>query len=291
MPSYQTLDVPVQGGTLRVGLWGTRGPVVVAAHGITGNHLAFAALADQLGDEWRLLAPDLRGRGGSRDITGPWGMAAHAADLVAALDHLRIEQAPILLGHSMGAFVAVVAAAQYAGRFGALLLVDGGFQAIDKPANLSVEELAQAVLGPSMRRLDMTFATRAAYLDFWRPHPALAADWSDYVERQFDYDLIGTSPQLVSGVRKEAVVLDVESELLSDLVPRSLDALRLPVRFLRAPHGLMNGPPLYADAALQAAGARLPRFSRADIADVNHYTILLSERGARAVAAEMRTLL
>src|SRR5690349_1757100 len=97
----KSIDVPVQGGTLRVGLWGDRGPVVVCAHGITANHVEFLALAEQLKD-CRLIAPDLRGRGRSNAIEGPWGMAAHAADIIAVLDHLGIAQADVMLGHSMG---------------------------------------------------------------------------------------------------------------------------------------------------------------------------------------------
>ncbi|MGH7857892.1 MAG: alpha/beta fold hydrolase, partial [Candidatus Binatia bacterium] len=113
MSTYRTFDVSVEGGTLRVGGSGTSGPVVLCSHGITANHVTFDALADELGDGFRILAPDHRGRGRSRDVAGPWGMRAHAADLVAALDHEGIERADVLVGHSMGGFVAAVTAAEY----------------------------------------------------------------------------------------------------------------------------------------------------------------------------------
>ena len=45
--ALKTIDVPVTGGTLRVALWGDRGPVVFCAHGITANHTEFQWLADQ----------------------------------------------------------------------------------------------------------------------------------------------------------------------------------------------------------------------------------------------------
>ena len=69
----------------------------------------FEALADQLGDAVTLLAPDLRGRGRS-SAGGPYGMAAHADDLMAVLDHAGAADA-LVVGHSMGGFAAVVAAA------------------------------------------------------------------------------------------------------------------------------------------------------------------------------------
>ena len=114
--TYRTHDVPVGGGTLRVGEWGSHdsehhGATVIAVHGITASHLAWASLAKAL-PQVRLIAPDLRGRGRSAGLPGPYGMARHAADLEAVIQSLELPPA-ILLGHSMGAFVAVVAAHLY----------------------------------------------------------------------------------------------------------------------------------------------------------------------------------
>ena len=61
--AYEVFDVQVPGGTLRVGRWGSGPGLVIAAHGLTGSHVNFEALAEQLGDAVTLLAPDLRGRG------------------------------------------------------------------------------------------------------------------------------------------------------------------------------------------------------------------------------------
>ena len=68
--SYETFDVAVEGGNLRVGRWGTGAEVILAAHGITGNHLHFGNFAAQLGPDFTLVAPDLRGRGRSSKISG-----------------------------------------------------------------------------------------------------------------------------------------------------------------------------------------------------------------------------
>ena len=295
---YQSIDVPVTGGQLRVGLWGNSGPVVVCAHGITANHREFRALADQLGSGFRLVAPDLRGRGRSNGIEGPFGMAAHAADLVAVLDRLKITQADVLLGHSMGGFVAAVAAAQYPSRFARVLMVDGGLPIMNAGfiawlpfSNYLIEKLTQKIIGPSLTRLDMTFASPGAYRAFWQPHPALASDWSVYVEDYVDYDLVGDAPALRPSTNKDALLRDVRTQLIEGLVARSLREIRCPVRFLRAPRGIMNDKPLYPEARLARAAAGIPGFSSATVPDVNHFTILLSERGAKAVAAEVRGML
>src|SRR5471032_539016 len=109
--TYRTHDVPVDGGTLRVGDWDPEdpaAPTVVAAHGITASHLAWAMVAAAI-PQVRLIAPDLRGRGRSAGLPGPSGMARHAADLQAVIQALELPRA-ILVGHSMGGFVAVVTA-------------------------------------------------------------------------------------------------------------------------------------------------------------------------------------
>ena len=296
--AYSTLDVPVAGGTLRVATWGSGGPVVFCVHGITANHTEFQALADQLGSGFRLVAPDLRGRGRSNAITGPWGMAAHAADVVAVLDHLGIAKADVLLGHSMGGFVAAVAAAQYPDRFARVLMVDGGVPLMNVGfigwlpfSDFLIEKLVQKIIGPSLTRLDMTFESREAYREFWRKHAALASYWSPYVDTYIDYDLEGEAPALRPSTRKAPLLLDVRTQLVEDLVPRSLGQIRCPVRFLRAPRGLFDDKPLYAEHKLAKAAAAIPRHSIATVPDVNHFTILISEKGAKAVAAEVRGML
>ena len=89
-----------------MGIWGPDDkPAVLAIHGITANHLSWALVADALPDV-RLIAPDLRGRGRSSELPGPWGMSAHAEDVAAVIETLTGGPVPIV-GHSMGAFVAV----------------------------------------------------------------------------------------------------------------------------------------------------------------------------------------
>ena len=162
--TYRIHDVPTGGGTLRVGEWGPddpAAPTVIAVHGITASHLAWAVIAGAM-PQVRLIAPDLRGRGRSAGLPGPFGMARHAADLEAVIEALRLPPAT-LVGHSMGAFVAVVAASLHRHRFTGVLLIDGGLP-LTIPAGISREDLLEATLGPAIRRLSMFFPDRASYL-------------------------------------------------------------------------------------------------------------------------------
>ncbi len=294
MPEYSTVEVDVEGGRLYAGLWGSRGPVVLCSHGITANHISFQTLAELIGTEYRLIAPDHRGRGRSADISGPWGMKAHAADMVALLDALSLEKADVMVGHSMGAFISVVTQALYPDRIGPLLLVDGGLPLMDNlPAGVSPEQLVQSIIGPAMERLDMRFASTEAYLDFWRQHPAFQRgdDWTPALVDYFHYDLGGRAPELHSIVNKAGILGDAESQLMSDDIPEALTSLSVPVKFLQAPRGILDDAPLYPLARLAELQKRYKNFEFASINDVNHYTILLAENGAQAVAVEIRALL
>ena len=121
----EELDVPLPDGTLRVLRWG-RGPRHgVALHGITASAASWVPVAEALPTEWSLFAVDLRGRGHSADLPGPYGFGRHIEDVLAAVAHLRLEQ-PVLAGHSLGAYLALLTADREPGTFGGLLLVDGG---------------------------------------------------------------------------------------------------------------------------------------------------------------------
>ena len=67
------LNVAVDGGDMRVLLWGTGKRVAVAVHGITASGMSWQAVARHMPPDWTLAAPDLRGRGHSRDLPGPFG--------------------------------------------------------------------------------------------------------------------------------------------------------------------------------------------------------------------------
>jgi pimeloyl-ACP methyl ester carboxylesterase len=172
--------------------------VLVAAHGLTGTHAEFHALADQLGAEATIVAPDLRGRGGSATAGPPYGFSVHADDLVAVMDHLGVERATVL-GHSMGGFVAAGTARRHPERVDQVVLVDGGlpvargpltsplvagairqlYRRLPAPARRRVlERLLQRLIGSTLQRLDRVFPSEQEYVAFWRAHPALAAHWN-----------------------------------------------------------------------------------------------------------------
>jgi lipase len=281
------LDVPVDGGTLRVHRWGDGAEVVLLLHGITGTGLTFQSLAPRLAG-CTVLAPDLRGRGGSRNLPAPFGLDRHVDDLTAVLRTLAADDAVTVVGHSMGAAVATHLAVHDPGRVARLVLVDGG-PILPVPPGMAAEQVAAAMLGPSLQRLTMTFPSRAAYHSFWRAHPAFADTWGPHVEAFLDSDLIGEEPELRSCVSDEAVEADGMDLIANVALRERFGEFTGPVTLLRAPRDLLDRPqPLLPDAVVEQMRHGWPQLEERTVPDVNHYTILLSEAGAADLAREIR---
>lgn len=84
-------------------------PAILLIHGWSQHHLSWSKqLEGKLADEFRLVAPDLRGHGASGkpddpaayDNSAPW-----AGDIAAIIDRLGLRQ-PLLVGWSMGGWIA-----------------------------------------------------------------------------------------------------------------------------------------------------------------------------------------
>lgn len=277
--------VPVRGGDLVGGQWraDASGTPLLALHGITATHRAWHHVADAL-PERRIVAPDLRGRGRSNELPGPWSLRDHADDQARVLDALGVDRA-FVVGHSMGAFVTVRFAAAHPDRVAGVVLVDGGLP-IPHPEGLAADEVAAAVLGPALARLEMRFADPAAYVDFWKAHPAVGPAWDAHLADYVAYDLVGTPPELRSSSVAEAVAQNVLELDGSDGYADDLAALPAPVDFLRAERGLLDQPEaLYPRERVAAFAERTPALRVTEVAGCNHYTIVMTEDGAARVAS------
>jgi len=117
------------------------GPVVLMLHGYTDSHRSFDLLRPHLPEAWRVIALTQRGHGKSDKPASGYALRDLAADVPAFLDALGIERA-IIVGHSMGAAVALQAAANYPDRIQGLVLI-GAFAGYRD--NENVAELASEV--------------------------------------------------------------------------------------------------------------------------------------------------
>lgn len=127
MRARETITLQVQGLQLEALVWRAaeaNAPRILALHGWLDNAESFTPLAGHL-PGYTIVAIDLPGHGHSehRSADASYHFIDWVATLFAILDALAWDKA-ILMGHSMGAGAAVLAAATLPARIEALILID-----------------------------------------------------------------------------------------------------------------------------------------------------------------------
>jgi pimeloyl-ACP methyl ester carboxylesterase len=290
-PFTARFEVPVAGGGLQVARAGPPAEsadfVVLAAHGVTASLMTWATVARELDGRVCLLAPDLRGRGRSAALPPPYGMAAHVDDLIAVLDHVGTGSA-VLMGHSMGAYLVARLAAEQPERAAGLVLLDAGLP-IPPPDD---PDALDAAVANAVVRLSITFATADQYIQGWRAHPAFAHAWDEDIEAYARYDLVDDGSVVRCAASVAAVRTDTREMVLDEATRTALDRVRAPAQLLRAEHGLFDDAPLIPADALHAFAAAHPSVHVEEVADVNHYTLVMGHSpGPRRVAAAIEASL
>jgi pimeloyl-ACP methyl ester carboxylesterase len=293
----EEIRIPVEGGDLAALYWAAdapAAPLVVLVHGITGNAMGWAPIAAALAGSCEVVAPDLRGRARSAELPGPYGLSAHAADVTALLERFGADadsgaDATVLVGHSMGGFVAALTTTDSPDLVHGLVLVDGGLPFAVPPA-ADADAVLAAVLGPSLDRLGRSFPDLAAVRSSWRAHPTVGP-WIDHpaVAAFIARDLTGSEPALRSAVVPEAVRLDGGDMLLNEAVLEATTDLPVPATLLWATRGILGEVPgFYDEVRLAGMGLVDAHVTAREVPDTDHWSILWSDQGVQAVAAAVR---
>lgn len=256
--------------SLAVGEWPgpAKGPAIVCVHGLTANHTCWASVADVLSPAHRVIAYDLRGRGESDKPERGYNLALHNDDLRGLLDHFSLKKV-VLVGHSLGAHIAVRFAARHPERVAKLVLVDGG---------IDVRAEVLDSLRPAINRLGVEFPSLDMFLGFVRMLPMFEGRWNDYLERYFRYDV----EVLPAGtVRSKAARHAIEEEI-GNLERERLwvfhHQVKAPTLIFRAPDGLLTPTDcLMTQDEAEAMAHAIPRARLVVVPDTNHYTVLLGQ--------------
>ena len=102
-------------------------PPLLCLHGLTRNARDFEALADRFAGEWRLIVPEMRGRGQSEyaRAAGSYALHRYVRDVTHLL--MAIEPGPVaIVGTSMGGLMAMAMAAEDAWPIAGAVLNDVG---------------------------------------------------------------------------------------------------------------------------------------------------------------------
>ncbi len=123
-----------------------QGPSVLFVHGFPLDHSMWIEQLSALAADYRVIAPDLRGFGGSAPGEGVLSMEQLADDCAALLEALDIREPITFVGLSMGGYVAWQFVRKHASRLGKLVLCDTR-AAADTPAGVETRlKMAEHVL-------------------------------------------------------------------------------------------------------------------------------------------------
>lgn len=276
------LDAVAGLGVRRWGSPSSGDPVVLALHGLTGTSAVWTDLARRLA--LCVLAPDLPGRGDSVDVQAAPGLPGLAQAVLHLADALGLERV-VVVGHSMGAFLAPLVVDGLGARAVGTVLLDGGVP----PARSLLHRplVVRALFGVQMRRLVRDWAEVDGY--------TAAAEGRAATDR----------PDLRDGFRawSEAVLRPHAGALRPALDPRrvvadGVDSLcrpphlpllqrtAAPVHLVAATHGSDDArAPFLSEEAVASAARLVPRLSW-ERAQANHATMLFDP----AVAASVRRM-
>lgn len=227
-------------------------------------------MAPLLAPHCQVILPDNRGVGRSSKPPGPYTAAMLAADTIGLLDALDIEQA-VILGHSMGGFVAQALALEYPQRVSKLILAATNFGG---PRHVPITPAAMAVLtdttGDPLTRLrnGIIVSTTPGFAD---AHPEIVAEWLAWRAAN-PLDPVGYQAQLAIGLG----LLQQESAF-----DQRLPAITAPTLILFGAHDAVVPP---ANAALLAQ--QIPHSRVHILPDAGHFFPLETPEEAARVVVE-----
>jgi pimeloyl-ACP methyl ester carboxylesterase len=280
MTSRQPVKHRVNGFTVTE--WPGTGPTVVCLSGLGSHAPTWAPFAESV-PAARVFGMDLRGRGDGQGMTGPTGLRQHAVDVAGVMAGLDLRDV-VVIGHSMGAYLAPIVAQEAPERVRKLVLVDGGilpdFPFFMKPA------LVRMSFKKQLGSADRLFPTLDALLakaragEMLANRPDLTAQVLGILEAESRRE-DGFRPKL----DVDRAVADAVDTFFGHDNAVALAALTVPAEVFLAENKKKAGErPFINDKAVAAAVAKQPLLSVKRLSG-NHVTVLFAPEIAAAVLA------
>ncbi|PKO34368.1 MAG: alpha/beta hydrolase [Betaproteobacteria bacterium HGW-Betaproteobacteria-7] len=240
--------------------------VLVCVHGLTRNGRDFDALAEAMSSHYRVICPDVVGRGHSSRLRDPaaYAVPQYVADMVTLIARLGVERID-WVGTSMGGLIGMALAAQEGTPIGRLVLNDVG------PV-ISVEALQRIATYVGMDPTWTTFAEALAYVK------AVSAPFGPLTEAQW-WQLTETSvTQRADGRWGFLYDPQIAAPFKAAFVDQDIDLWPLYER-IAGPTMVIRGgeSDLLTRDAWQQMGERGPRAVLAEIPGVGHAPMFLDE--------------
>ncbi len=214
------------------------GQVLVLLHGYTDSYLSFERVLPVLPRSFHVYALDQRGHGDSARPECCYSQSDFAADVVAFLDAQRIQRA-VLVGHSMGSFIAQQVALEYPERVEALVLIGSAPTVHGNPVAAELKSYVDTLSDP----IDPAFVRDFQASTFYRPIPPSFLDtavseslkvparvWKAALDGLIAEDHAArlgelAAPTLVVGGDKDGFFPVADQQALAQALPRASFAL------------------------------------------------------------------
>jgi pimeloyl-ACP methyl ester carboxylesterase len=259
---------------LQLAVWGENKPMVVCVHGLTANCRCWDTLAGALQTDFQVIAPDLRGRGRSDKPTVGYSVEHHCRDIKAMLDDLFIMRCA-LVGHSLGALIALVFATRYPQYVERLVLIDGA-------GVLSPEQMQRVFEGikPALDRLERVFPSYEDYTALMKKAPFLHP-WTSAFDTYFRYEIENVSGGVRARVRAEHIREEVEN--LKQVDASAYYAhVRCPTLILRATDGMIAADDLVLpQSSVDRMVREIPDARCLDLEGTQHYSVIFQPNDRR----------
>lgn len=214
---------------------------VVFIHGFPFTHKMWMVPGGQteaMSGMNRLVAYDVRGHGDSEIGAGIYTIEFLVDDLIALMDHLKLRQ-PIVVGLSMGGYIALRAVERHPNRFKALVLCSTKADPDSNEVKIKRSISIKMIRNDGIRLFAEEFMKRAVAPETIETKPEAVRTLQSMIERTSPLSLCGTlvalaartdtnpmlktlqCPVLIIQGEKDTIVSTAEARAMKELIPNA----------------------------------------------------------------------
>jgi len=209
---------------------------ILFVHGFPFSHVMWKRQLSEVSQLYRAIAYDIRGHGESYVGDGQYTIEGHVDDLISLLDFLKIEKS-VIVGLSMGGYIALRALERNPGRFLAAALCDTRSEADTNENKLKRAEGIKGVKRDGSAQFADAFVKGVFASDTFKQNPEVVEEIRTIIARTTPLGIAGTLLALASRTDTTA----------------SLSSIRIPMLILVGEHDATTPP-----SASQSLHARIP---------------------------------
>lgn len=239
---------------------------IVGIHGLTGNAMQLSYYAQEFGADYRFITMDLYGRANSKATGNDSHIFKHVKDVQAIIDELKLEDV-ILMGYSMGAFIASLVASK-SDKVKAVVLLDGA---------ATMSEHQRPIVEPSLGRLSKHFTSDKQYIEeVATGYENLGIVRGPHIESVLAYEIENHGDYWENKASELVVRNDWES--FWEFNPLEVGPqISQPTLLVQASGGIGANPPLFLPEHYEDTIKAYPNIEVA-YSDSNHYTMVFETR-------------